>query len=429
MTSAIFQGLITSADHIYHLERLGRGRYLHSPKPVRGQRPPAFEVAVEDAIMRPLVSGPEAKRFIEPATDTFLLFPYDLTAAGARLRDPAEMARTYPNAWAYLDRFEAELRAREGGAFDDAQWYRFGRSQNLDKQEDAKLIVAQLVPSLRVCYDQEGAFYTNNVRVNGILPRTSGWFLLGLLNAPTTDLLFRWRGKPKAGNFYEANRQFIAPLPVPRANDDERAAVGAVAQDLQRGYTRRRRLAAMIEERLATTSRKPRPHEWLLPDVGPVRAIEGDRPRTMPAGEVRDWASARHKEQVSTALARVDAAIRLDSAVTAELDEGALRARVDGVEVARAFVTDEAGPFMLAQWQVAAQGFEPKGKDDGKRLVEALRRVASEADPAVRDQVIARQIELATLDAELARLERELDDLTAALFRLTPEERALVRAR
>ena len=43
-----------------------------------GQRRAApYEVEIEDAIMKPLVSGPEAKRYEEPETDTFLLFPYE----------------------------------------------------------------------------------------------------------------------------------------------------------------------------------------------------------------------------------------------------------------------------------------------------------------------------------------------------------------
>ena len=68
---------------------------------------------IEDAIMKPLVSGPEAKRYVEPLTDTFLLFPYRVDAEGARLIPAADMAAQYPLAWAYLRSWEADLRARE----------------------------------------------------------------------------------------------------------------------------------------------------------------------------------------------------------------------------------------------------------------------------------------------------------------------------
>ena len=57
--------------------------------------------------------------------------------------------------------------------------------------------------------------YLNNVRVNGILTSgaTDQMYLLGVLNGPVGDFVFRRIGKPKQGGWYEANKQFIAPLP------------------------------------------------------------------------------------------------------------------------------------------------------------------------------------------------------------------------
>jgi hypothetical protein len=187
----------------------------------KGKDAVPYEVKIEDAIMKPLVSGPEAKRYEEPETDIYLLFPYERDARGAvRLIPSDELAQRFPNAWAHLCRWEQELRKRESNAFDDKTWYRFGRNQNIDKQEDAKLIVAQTVPEMRVCADLDGTKYLNNVRVNGILPAdaTDQLYLLGVLNGPVADFVFRRIGKPKQGGWYEANRQFIAPLPIPQAS-------------------------------------------------------------------------------------------------------------------------------------------------------------------------------------------------------------------
>src|SRR5437660_1361468 len=101
-----------------------------------------------------------------------------------RLIPPSEIERRFPRAWTHLRRWEHELRKRESNAFDDETWYRFGRNQNLDKQDVPKLIVAQTVPEMRVCADYAGVNYLNNVRVNGILPEcgTDQSFLLGVLN-------------------------------------------------------------------------------------------------------------------------------------------------------------------------------------------------------------------------------------------------------
>jgi hypothetical protein len=99
-TKQIFQGLITSADAIYHLIRIGPGRYLCTPR--GDSAPPPYEVEIEDVLMKPLVSGAEAKRYIEPITDTYLVFPYRIGSDRVSLFDSATMRTTYPKAWAYL---------------------------------------------------------------------------------------------------------------------------------------------------------------------------------------------------------------------------------------------------------------------------------------------------------------------------------------
>ena len=197
ITRRIYQGLITSADHIYHLRRLGPGRYECTPKGT--DAPPPYEVRIEDDLMKPLVSGAEAKRYVEPTTHTYLLFPYTVANNRATLIPAARIAAGYPLAWAYLQSWEEDLRNRENGAFDDQEWYRFGRHQNLDKQEVEKLIVAQTVPSLRLCNDPSARHYLNNVRVNGIIPARgiSAWYLLGVMNGKACDHVFRQIAKQK----------------------------------------------------------------------------------------------------------------------------------------------------------------------------------------------------------------------------------------
>ncbi len=68
-----------------------------------------------------------------------------------------KMEREFPKAWAYLQEHKEMLRSRVNSKFDISQWYRFGRSQNLDKQDFPKLIVAQRGPCMRVCFVVDGA--------------------------------------------------------------------------------------------------------------------------------------------------------------------------------------------------------------------------------------------------------------------------------
>jgi hypothetical protein len=425
-TKGIIVGIQTSADHIYHLKRLAKNRYAYTPRQ-SGKKLAPVEVEIEDAIMKPLVSGAEAKRFIEPHTDTFLLFPYRVDAEGAKLFTQEEMARHFPKAWKYLKGFEAELRAREGKKFDDDKWYRMGRTQNLDKQELPKLLVAQLVPQLRLSFDERGRFYVNNVRVNGILPRgDNGWFLLGVLNAPVSNAIFKWLGKPKDNGYYEANKQFIAPLPIPKASRAERVALSALAKGMQQRKTNQVDLRARLAERLGATARMKWPLEKLLPDVRSVAAIEAEAPAAIRPADRKKWVDDQRAADEEAALARIDSAVRLDSEVLVALADGKLAFLIDEAEVARVFVGQAESALVEAQWRAVALDFLPSGKGDAKRLIDRLRSVAVSAEPAVAEQIVAIGAKLHQLSDVIRDDEAQLHELTCQMFNLSDEERALV---
>lgn len=91
----IFVGIQTSADHIYHLKRLGPNRY--EEKPPKGEKRGRV-IEIEDEIMKPLVSGAEANRYLKPQTDTYLLFPYNLSGNRPSLIPAGTMRTEFPNA-------------------------------------------------------------------------------------------------------------------------------------------------------------------------------------------------------------------------------------------------------------------------------------------------------------------------------------------
>ncbi len=290
-TEQIFQGLITSADAIYHLRRLGPARYYSKALD--------REVEIEDDIMRPLVSGQEAGRYARPFTETYLLFPYDISGETPRLWSADEMAARFPKAWDYLRRNESALRGREHGKFDtDDGWWQFGRNQNIDKQERPKLGVGETVKRLAVFCDDKGEFYFNNVRVNGILVGPGSpfdiWFLLGVLNAPPADFVFRRIAKPKHSGYFEANKQFIAPLPIPDASPAEQAPVADLARRLTQLYTRREEIRRRVAARILT--------DFAPPDFGDKKLPKALQAwRTLDFSRFRSEIKKRFKQDIPVA--------------------------------------------------------------------------------------------------------------------------------
>jgi hypothetical protein len=426
LTKGITVGIQTSADHIYHLKRLAKNRFVYTPR--SSNNPAPIEVEIEDALMKPLVSGAEAKRFIEPNTDTFLLFPYRVEPEGVTLLTQAEMAKHFPKAWKYLKDFEIELRAREGKKFDDDKWYRMGRTQNLDKQEIPKLLVPRLVARLGCFADEKGRFYCDNVDVGGVLPARIEdiWLLAGVLNAPVTNTIFNWLSKPFRGDYRSANKQFIAPLPVPKATRSERAALSALAKGMQQRKTQQVDLRAQLEERLGATARTRWPLEKLLPDVRPVPSIEAEAPAAIKPRDRKKWVDEQRAADEEAALARIDGAVRLDSEAAVALADGKLAFLIDEAEVARVFVGQEESVLVDAQWRAVAIDFTPTGKGDAKRLIDRLRFVATTADPAVAEQIVAIGGKLQQLGEVVRDDEAQLHELTCQMFKLSNDERRLV---
>jgi hypothetical protein len=419
VTSAIFQGLITSADSVYHLRRVGPGRYI-------SRASEGSEVRIEDALMHPLVSGTEAKRYIEPETDTYILFPYQRAGHAVRLIDVDRLEQGFPLAWAYLRSHEADLRARENGGFDDDQWYRFGRHQNLDKQDVEKLVVAQTVPGMRVCHDSTASKYLNNVRVNGILPAEGIdiGFLLAVLNGPVCDWVFRRIAKPKDNQYFEANRQFIAPLPVPRADEASRNAIGATARELQGLYSSRRDTLRDLGHRLDASPSQNRGLDFIFPTLRTARQRRGDAPRGIDAGA---WATAAYHAELEEHYGAIASALHPDVVMEAAFERGELRVLADGATIIDGIFVDAVeGPFIAAQWNARLDSFTPPTNNPGRSLVNLLRRLIVTDNQALRDQVIALALEQQTTRAAIVQSETALNERLYSLYGLTQAERRMI---
>lgn len=427
ITSAIFQGLITSADYVYHLERVASGTYRCFPP---GQGTSAFEVQIEDALMRPLVSGAEAKRYEEPGTETYILFPYERQDGKVQLIQATRLRRVYPRAWAYLNRWERELRARERGGFDDAGWYRFGRNQSLDKQDSPKLLVPRIVTDLAASFDRHGHYYLDNVDVGGVLPanEVDGSFLAAVLNGSVANWVFRRISKPFQGNFRSANKQFIAPLPVPRAEPAQRAAVTRLADQLHALTTRRRELAAQLDRRVESLPSRLRPEIWLWPDLDSIDDWAERAPSNLDAGERDRWARTERASDVSVRLASIKERLTPGSKAEAELRDGELLFLVGGVPaIERVFVIEVEADLALAQWRRVARNISITENTRAKSLTDALRRLVISPASVGAQQAVHLDREIMALTARIAALEAEQEALLADLYGLTVEERLLVK--
>ncbi len=241
----IIVGIQTSADDVYILELISDefSHYRVYSKALNR------EVLLEKELLKPLITGEDIERYFVKESKKLLLFPYRVSGERAELIPENEFKEEYPDIWKYLKENEERLRKREGGKFNDDKWYRYGRHQNLDKQERKKFGIPRLCNRLKAFFDEEGQYYFDNVDVNGILLKEeinySPYFLLAILNSRALDWRFKVGSVPFRGNYFSANKQFLSPLPVPEIDFSSFSEKGLT--NLKENYHRPARVIHLVE--------------------------------------------------------------------------------------------------------------------------------------------------------------------------------------
>ncbi|MGH7936264.1 MAG: Eco57I restriction-modification methylase domain-containing protein, partial [Chthoniobacterales bacterium] len=311
-----------------------------------------------------------------------------------------------------------------------AEWYRFGRSQNIDKQDLQKLVVPRLVESLRVSLDREGTFALDNVDVGGIIPvgpaNDQLAFLLGILNGPIANIVFRAISKPFQNDYRSANKQFIAPIPSPLVTPAHRADVAGRALALQELWTRRRSLLNEAESRLASLARARCPARWLWPELRTHEDVNAQVPRALRTyiNERRKWVAEEMEKQAADRIAELKASIDRGGPPDVAFERGELTLSFGGVSaLAGVFLDPPEGRLTEAHWRYL---FIVQRRRDAAALARELRRPPIGAETSAARQFIERVAELVRLGAEIVVAEAAMNELMYNLYNLDADEHALV---
>lgn len=429
-----FRGIESGADEFYHFDRVNRNTYVGvkkgSRRDVRG-----VSVTLEDNIMRQLVSSEDAKRYVRPNTLRHTIFPYIIEPETAILISETQMQSEYPLAWAWFLENYNDLCARDNGAMNTpGAWWRYTRPMNLELQGRPKIGIPQTVQKLIAFFDEHGEFCFNNVRVGGILVNDvmSGWYLIGVINSPVTNWVFQRLSRPKEGGFYEANKQFIAPLPIPDATPEEREQVAHAAEQLQEMYTRRRDLVSAFEQRLMsaqTVVMTPEPGpDWLWAEVGTMASWKVHPEAAGRKGrELTVWAKVRYEQALEERLAILDACLTKGARFNVNVTADQLSLSIGNTEVLKLFDKPDA-PFIATQWRHALRDANVTEAFDAKRLLWMLLDLRTTADVSLHARMISLDGEITALDQALAAREQSLNTLIYCLYHLTTAEIAMIEA-
>jgi len=218
LAERIFQGLVTSADKIYILDKRGEP---DSDKVKAYSHSLGREVGLESALLKPLLMGKDIKRYGFPAPKQLLLFPYRISAGKAELISAEEFASVYPNCWEYLLQNREALENRERGKMHHEKWYAYVYPKSLALHNKCKIMTQVLASKSSITFDNEGVYYFmggGNAGGYGITlksaTREDYLYVLSLLNSTLLAFNLRKISSPFRGGFFSYARRYIEKLPI-----------------------------------------------------------------------------------------------------------------------------------------------------------------------------------------------------------------------
>ncbi len=241
------------------------------------------------------------------------------------------------------------------------------------------------------------------------------------------NLVWRFGAKRFQNGFRSANKQFIAPVPVPGANAKERARVVAYARELQRLHTARRDAVLEIDRRLMSGQTVPdvRPASWIWATVGSPGHYRKKAPLGLEKRERTSWAKAERDRILQEHYRLIP--IRVGAVLEVVERPGELGLLVDGVAVIDGvFVDDAETAFIAAQWRHKVGETTVTPTFGAKRLIELLLDLRRTDNLALRQQVVELDARIGKIDADICGAETSMNEFLYDLYALTPEEHKLV---
>jgi adenine-specific DNA-methyltransferase len=212
LTDRIFQGLKTSADKIYIVEKLSETKNSYEIFCRENEQ----KYVLEKSLLLPLIKGGDSRPFQISDTDLLILFPYKKE----RLLTEDELKKLAPETLSYLNDHKEYLQNRENGKMIGNNWYGYVYPKALTVISEPKIFTPDIAPSPRFSFDEKGVFmFTGGVSGGyGIIPKSgiSPKYLMAVLNSPITAWYISKISTQMRGGWYSFESRYIKSIPIPK---------------------------------------------------------------------------------------------------------------------------------------------------------------------------------------------------------------------
>jgi type I restriction-modification system DNA methylase subunit len=210
----IAQGIRTSANPIYVLDVVSMNDSTVTAFSEQLQR----EVKLERKAIAPFLQGQDIRHYVLETCSKVVILPYQIKAGRAELIAETQLKKKFPLVYDYLLQNKKLLEEREEGRFSGDGWYAYGRLQNVDLMMLPKILVPDIANFASFAFDDAGEFafasgYGITLKEDA---KESPAYLLGLLNSNLLDFYLKQVSTTMRGGYFRYFTQFIEQLPIRR---------------------------------------------------------------------------------------------------------------------------------------------------------------------------------------------------------------------
>ncbi len=141
VTDRIFQGLKTSADKIFIVNKVNENSNflnIHSKQS-------NSDYLIERDLLHHLIKGGDSKQYKMILTDRYIIFPYiPVDQSSVELIPQSQLKKNYPKTWKYLLDNKKYLENREKGKMKGLEWYAYSRNQAMNVISKSKIFTPDL---------------------------------------------------------------------------------------------------------------------------------------------------------------------------------------------------------------------------------------------------------------------------------------------
>ena len=201
---------------------------------------------IEIDACRPLLVNERFYPFCKDTTNTYVIFPYDVTEEENEAIQFSDFSERFPLTGEYLNRHKADIIANVETCKDDEYWHHFTRVQN-HKAIYPKVLIPMTANDTFATITQNPLNYCDNANMFFVdIPNKSGnnlYAVASIINSTLFSVCARSIANPQQNGYFKFNKQFIEPIPFPKVNYEnnpklveEIAGIGKEIETAQNQY-------------------------------------------------------------------------------------------------------------------------------------------------------------------------------------------------